>query len=259
MSSLASLSTPRQSQAELTISAAHGTSPGVRVVAFVQARMSSRRFPGKMLAPFRGRPIVDWVLDAVKRGVPEGSPVVLLTSEEPSDDPLAVYVKSRGVEVFRGPLDDVLGRFRRALDAADVAAARGATAATGDAEWVLRICGDSPLLSSAIIRRVIDEASRAPDADLVTTTHERTFPRGQNPELVRAGTLRRLDDDARVTAENREHVTQAIHQHPGEFRIVNVTSGDEALAARHHAVDSVEDLLRLEAADLAAELAGIGE
>ena len=44
--------------------------------------MSSRRFPGKMLAPFRGQPIVDYVVDAVTRGVPQGSAVVVLTSEE---------------------------------------------------------------------------------------------------------------------------------------------------------------------------------
>lgn len=225
----------------------------MRIAALIQARMSSRRFPGKMLAPFRGRPIVDHVVDAVRRGVPDGTPVVLSTSEEASDDPLALYCESRGVSVYRGSLEDVLGRFRRALDHLDAGRAPEARA-----EWALRVCGDSPILSATVIRRVVDAAERARDADLVTTTHVRTFPRGQNAELVRADVLRRLDDSAQLTAESREHVTQAIHSRPASFRIVNVTSGDPALAVRHHAVDTVEDLLRLEAADLDAELAEIG-
>jgi spore coat polysaccharide biosynthesis protein SpsF len=234
----------------LTLTEPSGTAAAVRVAAFIQARMSSRRFPGKMLAPFRGRPILDHVVDAVRRGVPD-APLVVLTSEEPSDEPLAVYARSRGVEVFRGPLDDVLGRFRRALDAVDARS-------PAPAEWVLRICGDSPLLSGAVIRRVIDTARGDGETDLVTTTLQRTFPRGQNAELLRASTLRRLDDDAALTAENREHVTHAIHVHPERYRAVNVASGDPALAARHHAVDTVDDLVRLEAADLDLELAGIG-
>lgn len=217
----------------------------MRVVAFVQARMSSRRFPGKMLAPFRGRPILDHVLDSVKRALPE-TPLALLTSDDPSDDPLAVYAQSRGVRVVRGALDDVLGRFRKALDSGE-----------GDVEWVLRICGDSPLLSATVIRRVVD-AARGSDADLVTTIQPRTFPRGQNAELIRASVLRALDDDRRLSAENREHVTQAIHQRPSEYEIVNVASGDPSLATRHHAVDTVEDLLRLEQANIDEELAGIG-
>jgi len=212
--------------------------------------MSSRRFPGKMLAPFRGRPILDHVVEAVRRGVPE-APLVVLTSELPSDDPLAVYAKSLGVEVYRGPLDDVLGRFRRALDAVN---ARGGR----PTDWVLRICGDSPLLSGSVIQRVVAAAAAEPGADLVTTTLERTFPRGQNAELLRATVLRRLDDDPMLTAENREHVTHAIHVDSARYRVINVASGDPSLALRHHAVDTVEDLQRLEAADLDAELAGVG-
>jgi len=213
--------------------------------------MSSRRFPGKMLAPFRGRPIVDHVIEAVRKGIPEGSPVMLLTSEETSDDPLALYAASRGVEVFRGPLDDVLGRFRRALD-------RASAPPAPPVDWVLRICGDSPILSVTVLRKVLEHAAAEPGADLVTTTHVRTYPRGQNAELIRADVLRRLDGSADLTAENREHVTQAIHLRPGSFRIVNVASGDASLSTRHHAVDTIEDLHRLEYADLDAELAGVG-
>jgi spore coat polysaccharide biosynthesis protein SpsF len=67
--------------------------PLVRV--FVQARMSSRRFPGKVLAPFHGRPIIRHVLDRVARALPE-VPRTVVTSVEASDDPLAAYLEALG-------------------------------------------------------------------------------------------------------------------------------------------------------------------
>lgn len=183
--------------------------------------------------------MLDHVVEAVQRALPD-APLKILTSDEVSDVPLVVYAESRGWIAFRGPLDDVLGRFRRALDA------------TAEVDWILRICGDSPVLSSEVIRRVV--AAATAEADLVTTTFNRTFPRGQNAELLRADVLRRIDASGDLSPTDREHVTQFIHHHPDRFRIVNVASGNPALADRHDAVDTVEDLLRLEKAS-DAELA----
>jgi spore coat polysaccharide biosynthesis protein SpsF (cytidylyltransferase family) len=190
--------------------------------------MSSRRFPGKVLAPFRGEPIVRHVLRAVERGLPEW-PALVVTSVEPSDDPLAAYLKSINVECFRGPLDDVLGRFRAAL-------------ASHPCEWVLRICADSPLLDSEVLRRVV--AARRDDLDLVTTTEPRTFPKGQNAELIRARALLELND-AELDASDREHVTPIFHR---RGRFLNVAAEGPSRAHESVAVDSVEDLQRLERA-----------
>jgi spore coat polysaccharide biosynthesis protein SpsF len=81
------------------------------VKAFVQARMSSTRFPGKVLAPLHGQPIVVHVVRAAGAAVGPDN-VVVATSDEASDDPLAEYLDSAGVSCFRGPLEDVLERFR---------------------------------------------------------------------------------------------------------------------------------------------------
>ena len=78
----------------------------MRVRAFVQARMSSARFPGKVLAPFRGRPILWHVVDRVARALPD-VPRVIVTSTDASDDPIAAYAQAIDTACFRGPLDDV--------------------------------------------------------------------------------------------------------------------------------------------------------
>lgn len=200
----------------------------IRVV--VQARMSSRRFPGKVLAPFRGRPVFAHVRDAVRQALPD-APLLLATSDEPSDDPLALYARDLGVEVYRGALSDVLGRFQ-------------AVARLFPSQWILRLCSDSPLLDPVILQKVA-ETDRASGFDLVTTLHPRTFPKGRNAELIRTSALQGLPP-AELSAEDREHVTPYFYRHAAKFRILSLVSGRPELAEVGLAIDSVEDLQRLE-------------
>jgi spore coat polysaccharide biosynthesis protein SpsF len=202
----------------------------VDVCAFVQARMSSRRFPGKVLAPFRGQPVIAHVVAAVRSSLP-ATPVVVVTSTDATDDPLAAYLGTMDVPVFRGGLHDVFGRFRAAL-------------AAHPATWILRVCADSPLLSSKVLRLAVSAACGT-SWDLVTTTSRRTFPKGQNAEVIRADALRGIDA-SEIDDGDREHVTQFFHRNPHRFRILNVESGNPKLAELNHCVDTVEDLQRLE-------------
>ena len=101
--------------------------------AFLQAGMSSRRFPGKVLAPLGNRPIIQphWAcrtsLTADARNV--------LTSTDSSDDPLACYVQHLGVSVYRGELDNVAARFQACLR-------------EYPCTWFFRLCGDTPVARS---------------------------------------------------------------------------------------------------------------
>jgi spore coat polysaccharide biosynthesis protein SpsF len=192
--------------------------------------MSSKRFPGKVLAPFHGKPILRHVVERVAQALPE-LPRVVVTSTDASDDPLAAYCEHMGVACFRGPLDDVFERFR--------AAARERRAA-----WMLRVCADSPLLDSRVLRAVTDAFDAG--LDLITTTAPRTFPKGHNAELINAATFAAIDPHE-LDADDPEHVTRFLHRHPQRFKIKNVESGDPSLASLELAVDTIEDLRRLEA------------
>jgi spore coat polysaccharide biosynthesis protein SpsF len=202
--------------------------------AFIQARMSSRRFPGKVLAPYRGRPLIDHVVEAVRTALPE-VPCVVITSVDPTDAPLASYLSSVGVDVFRGPLENVFARFRAAL-------------ADYPCDGVYRFCADSPMLNGDVIRAVSAHSSEG--WDLVTTIFPRTFPKGHNAELIRVATFSTIPMDT-LSAEEREHPTQAFYGHPQRYRILNVESGNPHLAQTSFCVDSVEDLTRLEKSERA--------
>lgn len=198
---------------------------------FVQARMSSQRFPGKVLAPLGGQPIIKRLLDKVAQVVPLSS-VVILTSVEPSDDPLACYARSLGAPVYRGELENVAGRFGRCLD-------------EYPCDWFIRLCADSPLLDAAVLKTLISYKDRL-DLDLVTNVYPRTFPKGHSAEMVKAESFAALDIGA-LSAEEKEHVTAVFYRQPQRFRILNVASGDPRQAGLSYAVDTLEDLQRLEA------------
>jgi spore coat polysaccharide biosynthesis protein SpsF len=197
---------------------------------FIQARMGSTRFPGKVLAPFKGKPLIALVIGQVTRAVSVDA-VVVATSCEPADDPVASYVRDLGISVFRGPLDNVFRRFQLCLEAYPCT-------------WFFRICADSPLLYGALLQAVMTYRHRS-DLDLVTNVYPRTFPKGQSVEMIRAATFAAIDSD-RLTTEEQEHVTKYFYNQPGRFNMLNVDSGNAALAKMSFVVDTIEDLRRLE-------------
>ncbi|MCA6233792.1 MAG: flagellin modification protein FlmC, partial [Phenylobacterium sp.] len=84
--------------------------------AILQARMSSSRLPGKVLKPLLGQPMILRQIERLRR-CRELDRIVVATSRDASDDILAATLAEAAVEVVRGPLDDVLGRFVQAADA----------------------------------------------------------------------------------------------------------------------------------------------
>ncbi|WP_417835860.1 cytidylyltransferase domain-containing protein [Thalassospira tepidiphila] len=194
---------------------------------FIQARMSSRRLPGKVLLPLKGRPVIDHVLRSINR-----KKAVVLTSSEPSDDLLATWLTDNNILHFRGSLDDVLGRFCDAID-------------LYKPTWVVRVCADSPLISSELVSGMLDLID--PKVDIVTNVLERTFPKGQSVEIVRAGILKDLNKHD-LCSEDREHVTRFIYKNPSLFKIKHITI-EPPLSYENHALDTSEDYDRINSRD----------
>jgi spore coat polysaccharide biosynthesis protein SpsF len=197
----------------------------MRIGAIIQARMSSRRLPGKVLREVGGRPLLQYLVERLGqcRRLDE---MLVATSVEESDTPIHDLCRDLGVPLFRGPLDDVAGRFLQAL-------------ATRPWDAFVRATADSPFLD----QRLVDEGVSlfvAGNADLVTNVHPRTFPAGESVEVVRSETFRRAYPCMK-TKEDREHVTLYFYRNSGEFSIRNFVSemylGDLSLA-----VDTEEDL-----------------
>lgn len=193
--------------------------------------MSSRRFPGKVLAPLNGQPIIVRVISQIAQTLPQEQ-ITVATSTEQSDDPLASYVQQIGVSVYRGPLDNVFERFQLCLREHPCA-------------WFFRVCADSPLLDHKLLKTMLQYANDD-RTDLVTNVQVRTFPRGCSLEMINSETFARIDASQLQSADQKEHATKVFYDHPEDFEIINIESGDPELAKVSWAVDTLEDLLRLE-------------
>ncbi len=85
-----------------------------RVVALIQARMGSTRLPGKVLAPLLdSKPMLQWQLERLSRSKTIDL-VIVATSNESGDTPIAAFCESIGVKCFRGSENNVLERFYKA-------------------------------------------------------------------------------------------------------------------------------------------------
>lgn len=186
------------------------------VLAILQARMSSTRLPGKVMADLAGAPMILRQIERLNRA-PSLRRIVVATSDQISDDPLAQAMDDAGVPVFRGSLNDVLGRFIGAIDA------------FGPAEVAVRLTADCPLADPEVIEATL-ALQAATGADYAANAGQRrTFPKGLDVEVFRVAALRTADAETRDPYD-REHVTPFLYRRPERF----------ALAFHHQAVDEGE-------------------
>jgi spore coat polysaccharide biosynthesis protein SpsF len=197
----------------------------MKVVAIVQARMASTRLPGKVLLDLAGRTMLARVVRRVRRaaGIDEA---VVATTEALGDEAIVEECRRLEVACFRGSEPDVLDRYHGA-------------AAAHQAEVVVRITADCPLIDPGETGRVIREFLGG-QPDYASNILRRTYPRGLDTEAISAATLARAWREANEPYQ-RTHVTPYIYQHPQRFRMLSVT-GEEDLSAHRWTVDSPDDL-----------------
>jgi len=92
--------------------------PLLRCGIVIPIRLASERLPGKALSDVAGRLALHHLLDraSASRYVTPGE-VVVCTTREASDDPLAAAVEAYGASVYRGETDDLIARFNGAVAA----------------------------------------------------------------------------------------------------------------------------------------------
>lgn len=196
----------------------------MKTIIIVQSRMTSTRLPGKVLLPLAGEPMLVRLLERLRR-VQRADGIVIATTTNVTDDPIAAMCAQQGVPCHRGSELDVLSRYADAarLHAADV---------------VVRITSDCPLIDPALIDQLIAVYEEG-DSDYVSNMLPPTWPYGMAVEVFSATALAQAHAEATQDAE-REHVTPFIYWHPQRYRLRNVAS---PVALSHHrwTVDTPED------------------
>jgi spore coat polysaccharide biosynthesis protein SpsF len=195
------------------------------ILAVVQARCSSTRLPGKVLAPVLGKPMILRQLERLARSE-RIDQLVVATSTDPSDDPLAEVLATEGVTYRRGSLTDVADRYLQ-------------VAREFEPDSIVRLTADCPLADPGVLDTIID-AHVESGADYTSNVIERTYPQGLDAECVTLGAFERLMATP-LSAAEREHVTLGLYSRPDQFRLHSVTQPVDRSALRW-TVDLPEDL-----------------
>jgi spore coat polysaccharide biosynthesis protein SpsF len=198
-------------------------------VAIIQAMMSSSRLPGKVLLDIAGQPMLARVVERARRARTVDM-VMVATTSDPADDPIAAFCQERGYPVYRGSMFDVLDRF--------YGAARQAQAQT-----IVRITADCPVIDPAVIDQVV-EAFHTSEVDFACNRlpppWQRTWPIGLDTEVCSFAGLERAWNEAALPYE-REHVMPYFYDQEGRFQVL-VVEHDPDYGAQRWTVDTAEDL-----------------
>ncbi len=176
----------------------------MRIGVVVQARMGSRRLPGKVLRELGGRPLLQYLLERLGR-CREPDLVGVATSRRERDRPIWELCRRLGVPCLRGSEADVAGRF-------------GLASRRWGLDALVRVCADSPLLDPALVdqgvRRFRDARAGGVNlaSNVVSARGGRPSPPGQAVEIVSCRLLRRALARM-VLGTHREHVTGYLYRH----------------------------------------------
>lgn len=200
-----------------------------RVVAIIQARMSSTRLPGKVLLELEGRTVLERMIERVKRSKLVSETVVATTTNL-SDDPIVTLCEQLRAPVFRGSLPDVLDRYYRC-------------ARQFDADIIVRLTGDCPLIDPVLIDEVIDDlVSQNADfsCNRLPPPFTRSYPIGLD---VEACTFTALETAwlAATEKHDREHVMPYLYEVPGRFKVTQLQN-DVDYGMMRWTLDTPEDL-----------------
>ena len=195
----------------------------MKVVAIVQARMGSTRLPNKVMMPIGGVPMIEILLARLVRAS-EVNEIVVATSADPRNQPLADHVNGLGYKCSRGSENDVLERYLHAAKYAN-------------ADAVVRITGDCPLVDPVLVDEAIRQF-KALQVDYFSNTSPPSYPDGLDTEVFTFAALERAALEAKKDFD-REHVTPFMCQ-AGEFRQAAMQN-DEDLSALRWTVDEPED------------------
>ena len=198
----------------------------------MQARMSSTRLPGKTLKFIGNKTILDYQLEQLSH-CRHLDDIIVATSIDESDDPLAEHVERSGYKIFRGPLLNVAERFQLLLK-------------DHDCDFFARFCADRPLFDYRLLDSAL-QLAQTESYDIVTNAAPPTYPKGQTVEVIsRSLYLREYENF--VTPEDFEHVTHYFYRlDQEELRIHNLQCSDGNMNHFNLCIDTIEDLGKIEA------------
>ncbi|MBK8982284.1 MAG: glycosyltransferase family protein [Ignavibacteria bacterium] len=211
-----------------------------KIIASIEARMTSSRLPGKVLMDIESKPLLQILIERLKRSKYINE-IVIATTDNRADDPIEALGIKMNIPVFRGSEEDVLGRVVGAVEFV-----------YGD--LIVEVTGDCPLMDPEVMDKVIEEyLNQFPDYNYVTNigyveNEIREIPIGMD---IRVFTFKDLKHISEITddPEDREHVSLYFFRTgKDKYKLLNIKTPDEWKRDYNVrlALDTVEDFRFIE-------------
>jgi spore coat polysaccharide biosynthesis protein SpsF len=198
----------------------------MKVVCIIQARVGSTRLPGKVLKEICGKTVLEHDIDRLK-GVKNIDKIVIATTTLEKDNAIIDECKRLGVSYFRGSEEDVLARYYY-------------SAKENEADVVVRVTSDCPLIDSEVSENIIQYyLNNIEKYDYVSNTLQRTYPRGLDTEVFSFQALEKAFNEA-SSVRDREHVTPYIWDNDKIFKIFQYEN-EEDYSHFRWTLDTTED------------------
>jgi spore coat polysaccharide biosynthesis protein SpsF len=198
-----------------------------RVVASIEARMSSSRLPGKVLMDINGQPSLTRQVRRLRQAK-QLDDIVIATSLNPADNAIEAWAAKESITCYRGSEFDVLLRVVEAQRSMN-------------SNIVVEVCGDTPLIDPMVIDAAVILFEES-DCDIVSNTFQLSYPQGIDAQVFR---LSDLEDVERLVKDPavREHVSLYFYEHPERYRLIELVAPPElTLPEQRLQLDFKEDL-----------------
>jgi spore coat polysaccharide biosynthesis protein SpsF len=178
----------------------------MKIVATIEARMTSSRLPGKVIMKVRKKILIAYLVERLKK-IKNLDDIILCTTKNKTDDELVKEAEKLNIKCFRGSENNVLGRVVNALK-------------KFKADVVVQITADCPIIDYKIIKQAITIYNKN-NYDCVSNSFVRSFPDGMDVSVVNSKSLIKTNILAKKK-KHREHVTLFIKENPKIFKIKNL-------------------------------------
>ena len=165
-----------------------------KIISIIQARMSSKRLPGKVLFPLGNTTILDQVIKKAKKFSRQ---VIVCTSKDQSDNEIESFCNKKKILCSRGELHNVFDRYQKVFSLKKIQ----------NCDWFARVTADNPLISEKLANNLIREIK--PGLDYISYT--KNIPNGSGIELINKHTFMKIDSQS-LDDIQREHVTPIFYE-----------------------------------------------
>ena len=197
-----------------------------KIVAIVQARLTSKRFPNKILQKLGNQTLINFLIERLK--ISKKIDKIVIAAPKNKENKI-IEKKLKNVDIFFGNEEDVLDRYYQA-------------AKKFKANTIIRICGDCPFIDYRIIEKII-KIYEFKNLDYVSNTLKPTFPDGFDVEVFSFDVLKEAWNKAK-SKYDREHVTQYIIKNK-KYKKYNYTYKED-LSKIRLTVDEKVDLKQIQ-------------